>query len=297
MTRDILPTFTACDAADIVEYCSFLRDTDWLQRCHCFTDTTWHHSTKDTSTTATPFMMCCLQGRYRVCGMRDGQVQQLALRPGEGVLWMPGCWVQADDDSPDSLRLRLNIAPDYRLLAMRRRRRGRSGALLARLQPGPRSALQEQLLAGGTAGDDTRALQLLRCLLDDVTRECLRPLPGADRARATFLAICHQLQDNAQLAPDRSTVAQALGIHVGHVSRLVTRFAHCSYSQLLQRYQLQLAMPLLRDHADDIGRVATLSGFSSSTYFIRIFKAAQGCTPGQWRTAQQAASASAVSRK
>lgn len=53
--------------------------------------------------------------------------------------------------------------------------------------------------------------------------------------------------------------------------------------QYINRERLKLAKQLLADRNNSVGQVSTLCGFNDTNYFIRLFRSAEGVTPGTYQ--------------
>ena len=60
------------------------------------------------------------------------------------------------------------------------------------------------------------------------------------------------------------------------------RFAR-NFSDYLTAVRIERAKTLLQQTDAGVEWVAQQAGFSGSSYFIRVFRRAAGCTPGQYR--------------
>jgi AraC-like DNA-binding protein len=81
----------------------------------------------------------------------------------------------------------------------------------------------------------------------------------------------------------RARVARIAGLAPGHFSRVLRREEGQSFEHYVQKQRLERAKHLLRGTRLDVGRVAQRSGFRSRTSFQRLFKAAAGATPIEYR--------------
>jgi AraC-like DNA-binding protein len=125
------------------------------------------------------------------------------------------------------------------------------------------------------------------CLLL-AARELLEAPRGADaggKANFTWHSACEYIAHNLQRPLGRKDVAQHLGVHPNHLSRLFAAFGEESFSAYLQSRRLERARLLLEDPRLNISEVARLSGFSSANYFIRVFRQRLGRTPTRARRA------------
>ncbi|MDP5183648.1 AraC family transcriptional regulator [Blastococcus sp. BMG 814] len=149
-------------------------------------------------------------------------------------------------------------------------------------------ALRELLLgavsapaaAPGSVGD--QALDLIEVMLTG------RGTPvDAARVRAARAHADEHLQDPGLCA---DSVARALGVTARHLNRALA-VEDTTVTQLIQHRRLEAARRHLSRpgaHDDRIGDVASRWGFGSQAHFTRLFRAAYGCTPTQYRTERTA---------
>ena len=78
-------------------------------------------------------------------------------------------------------------------------------------------------------------------------------------------------------------IADRLGVDRSVLTRRFTASAGLSPKQYLQSLRLNRAMTLLAASDQQVGEIATACGFATGNYFARVFKAATGETPEQFR--------------
>ncbi|GEM_PF-2800130 len=84
---------------------------------------------------------------------------------------------------------------------------------------------------------------------------------------------------------DVQDVVRASGLSRATLDRQLPGILGCSPSQEIRRLQLEHAEDLLLHSTRSVTDVAALCGFSSSNYFIKVFRNANGITPLQYRQA------------
>lgn len=79
-------------------------------------------------------------------------------------------------------------------------------------------------------------------------------------------------------------IADALHVRRSLVSDCVSSQEDCTFSTFINRYRVDYAKQLLRQHPDKkINTIGQESGFANETSFFRTFKAITGMTPNEWK--------------
>jgi AraC-like DNA-binding protein len=78
-------------------------------------------------------------------------------------------------------------------------------------------------------------------------------------------------------------VAKAMGCHPDYLGRVFRRAHGCTVSEAIHRRQLQEARWRLREGGQSIEEVAFACGFREPRYFRKLFTAAQGVSPREYR--------------
>lgn len=126
---------------------------------------------------------------------------------------------------------------------------------------------------------------LLELLLREA-QEILEETPCAERAgkaKATFTTACDYIENNWNKELSRTTVAAAVGIQPGHLSRLFAQYANQSFPAYVRQFKLDYACELLKEPKFNVSDVAAHCGFSNVHLFIRVFKQTYGVTPGKFK--------------
>lgn len=101
------------------------------------------------------------------------------------------------------------------------------------------------------------------------------------RSQLLWQAACQFIEANCHRPINRSDVAQHLHVHPNHVSRLFRIRGRSGFNAHLRATRLRRACLLLKDRRLSLGQVATLCGFTSQSYFTRVFTAAFGHSPSR----------------
>ena len=81
----------------------------------------------------------------------------------------------------------------------------------------------------------------------------------------------------------RDEIARHVYLNPEYLSRLYKRRTGCSLTEYISRTRITEAKSLLRTSNASIGEIAFKVGFSSWSYFARVFRKETGLTPGQYR--------------
>ena len=103
--------------------------------------------------------------------------------------------------------------------------------------------------------------------------------PAVQRA----VAVC---EAHAQEPLAMADLARAAGVSTSHLNALCREHLGCGPATYHRRLRLGHAERLLRNPYFQVAEVASHCGFTDTNYFIRLFRAEYGTTPGRWRAAQ-----------
>ena len=91
------------------------------------------------------------------------------------------------------------------------------------------------------------------------------------------------IMKNAHKGINASDVFAALGRSHTAVTRAFRKALGTSVVAMVAKARVDEACRLLRDTDLDIGRIASMSGYASVSYFMQAFKASKGTSPCAWR--------------
>lgn len=132
----------------------------------------------------------------------------------------------------------------------------------------------------GTMGEYLACKSLIGlCLSQTQSQSHLK----VSKSQLRFLACCDYLRERLDSDVTRSTLAQYMEMHPGHISRLFRQFYNGGYDAWLKHERIHRARQLLRDPNMSIEQCAQLCGLTNVSWFIRRFKELVGCTPGQYQ--------------
>jgi AraC-like DNA-binding protein len=129
----------------------------------------------------------------------------------------------------------------------------------------------------------------LRCLLEaffiTTIGELQKPTFRND-TRSPLVTEAEKLARALLTDPDLSVVrlAASLGCSADYLSRRFQREMGQTLTGWLTRERVALARDLLTDPRRSVSEVAWMCGFSTPSYFIRVFRQQTGLTPRAWRT-------------
>ena len=139
------------------------------------------------------------------------------------------------------------------------------------------------------AGRTKVTLLLVEALLRSMAEAlAASPLPPRRRAADLYESICMHVQEHFQSALNRDSVAAHFRISPNHVSRLFQHEGMVSFNDYVTYVRINWAKHLLRNHRQTIDEVATMCGFSETSYFCRVFKQKTEFTPSIYRQLDQA---------
>lgn len=78
-------------------------------------------------------------------------------------------------------------------------------------------------------------------------------------------------------------LALVAGVHPAHLARTFRKHQRCTIGTYVRRLRFNQAVSQLNDHPQALAAIATACGFTDQSHFTRIFRAATGMTPAQYR--------------
>jgi AraC-like DNA-binding protein len=135
------------------------------------------------------------------------------------------------------------------------------------------------------AGGPPVAAQQLWVFLN-LAREELAHAPAIalDRARGTWSMLSEHVHQHLDRELSRDQLARRFRLHPSYVSLLFSRVGGEPFGAYLTRLRLERATELLRGEMP-VAEVARRCGFADPGYFIKVFRARFGASPGRWRRA------------
>lgn len=141
--------------------------------------------------------------------------------------------------------------------------------------------------------EDISSREIIESLLMILFAESIR-LSSRDPARCTLLeqegdlpalgSIIGYLNANLSTAT-RQSVAEHLGYSYSHVSKIIQAATGGSFTELRNRLRLQRADSLLCSTDLPVEQISVMAGFSNVSAFYKLFRAAHGMRPQEFRKA------------
>lgn len=106
-----------------------------------------------------------------------------------------------------------------------------------------------------------------------------------DRQSLIVTEVLHEVEEN-YLNPNLSAIASQYNVSLAYVSSLVKERRGKTFSELLEERRMELASLYLIDTDLPIEDIIYLTGYSSNSFFYRVFKNRFGQTPNQYRNSK-----------
>jgi AraC family transcriptional regulator len=131
------------------------------------------------------------------------------------------------------------------------------------------------------APDNTAALSAAAATLDLLAAVIGAP-HSADPGQR-LKRVIDMLEADLSTAPSLDTLAQAAGLHPGHLMRSFKRLHGETIGDYLRRRRLEAAHAALQQGDQAIADIAAAAGFYDQAHFTRAYRRHFGITPGQRR--------------
>lgn len=193
------------------------------------------------------------------------------------IYYPPGCWSIRNSDQPFCL-IKLEWQHELTLITV-----NDSAQKYFFEKPAVDAYVIDQLASLSDAGHGLVNLQLNGLLALALAQMQQRKRQAGSKARHRFLSCCEHIREHLHEDIDRQGVADIVGIHPGHVSRLFKQFHPGGYDAWLREERVRRARQLLADDLLSVADIAHLCGISNVSWFIRCFKQETGLTPAAYR--------------
>lgn len=126
---------------------------------------------------------------------------------------------------------------------------------------------------------------LVAAFLSTILSEMHHPTSGVDTHTPAVVREAEKMVrvDISKAELSVRGIAAELGISADHLTRLFRKARGQSFAAWITRERVALAKDLLLRPGHNVAEVGWTCGFSSSSYFIRIFRTHTGSTPKEWR--------------
>ncbi|AGN70634.1 helix-turn-helix domain-containing protein [Paenibacillus caseinilyticus] len=102
-----------------------------------------------------------------------------------------------------------------------------------------------------------------------------------------FAKVIHYMKEHLTMKISRERLAELVHLHPVYLDRVFRDTYGVTPMDMLKSLRLQFAKEKLESTSDTLEAIAGECGLGSSAYFIRIFKQAEGITPGEYREQTQ----------
>jgi AraC family transcriptional regulator, dual regulator of chb operon len=106
---------------------------------------------------------------------------------------------------------------------------------------------------------------------------------GSDIRPAWLVRACAAMRSEENLREGLPRLLQLASVSHGHLARSMSEHFGCRPVEFVNQVRLSHAAALLATTGEPIGRIAGRAGFSSQSYFDRLFHARYGKTPRAYR--------------
>ncbi len=127
---------------------------------------------------------------------------------------------------------------------------------------------------------DALTLEVITDMLRSTPSIRLRPPEWLRRAKDILES---SVQSSVSGRMTLQVLADEIGIHPVHLSRVFRRHLGCSVADYLRNRQVGAAASRLAESEDSLASIAYSLGFADQSHFTRVFKEFKGATPKQYR--------------
>jgi AraC family transcriptional regulator len=124
----------------------------------------------------------------------------------------------------------------------------------------------------------------MEALTLEVIADLLRSTPAARLRPPAWLRRVRDILESS--SPGELTIqaiADEVGVHRGHISRVFRQHWGCSVGDFLRSKQVEAAAKRLRESNEALASIAQSLGYADQSHFTRVFKEFKGATPRQYR--------------
>lgn len=115
----------------------------------------------------------------------------------------------------------------------------------------------------------------------NLARSACNPNPAKNTIVEDFMAICKTRYNDPDINVE--IISDIMKLHRSTLHRIFMQNQGQSPKQYLTNFRMQKAIGLLLNTRMRIAQISTECGFAQENYFIKVFRAHQGKTPGEFR--------------
>lgn len=233
-----------------------------------------------------------LEGITEITAAFGGGIKSKQIGPGDIIYTARNCWLKSNINRYNkSKSVSVIIMPNYiRIVA------GESDNYKLTFNPYYHTKNQpsEMLLIlshalnmfrlGINDENNNKACLLLRAFLletiDELNKDQVQQI---GKSEYSFKLIKDYIDHNYYLPINLNQICQDLGYNPSYVSRMFKKHGNENITSYIENLRMIAAIENLANIRIKIAQVAQQSGYSSEAYFIKMFKAFHGITPGEFR--------------
>ena len=126
--------------------------------------------------------------------------------------------------------------------------------------------------------------RFLSCLSNDPSFDASRILPESDNMDRMLNYIHQNYHTKIRL----EDIAEAGNVSRSRCSPIFRKYMHTTPIEYVNNYRLEISRGYLQDRSISIASIASACGFSGQSYYTKLFVRRYGCTPSEYRNANQA---------
>jgi AraC family transcriptional regulator len=144
--------------------------------------------------------------------------------------------------------------------------------------------LASRLYAEFQRMDEVSPLAIEGLTLELLAESARNASPVLERKPPRWLiSVCDLLHEKFFEPPNLGTIAERVGIHPAHLTRVFRQIHGCTMGDYVRRLRIDFACHHLTTSETPLVEIALASGFSDQSHFSRVFKRQMGMSPGEFR--------------
>lgn len=153
----------------------------------------------------------------------------------------------------------------------------------ADFQGGDVARLGDRLSREFRRDDGLSELSIEALVLELMVESCRATLAAAAAPPRWLARAVDYLHAHYTASPTVGDIADAVGVHPAHLSRVFRQHKGCTVGDYARRLRIEAARDQLASSDLPLGEIALQAGFSDQSHFSRLFRAATGHTPAAYR--------------